>query len=639
MIYSFLRIQDMKYQRTEFEEVFADVAFESDKDNSRLEVPISRKTPYIFLTFIFLLFSFFWVRTLWLAIFEGEQWSLIAARNTERVFPILAPRGIIYDYSGEALVENVPIFRIVVDLTRMPQDKNILASQLGYIAKSLEIPQSELEDRLAKSESSTNLVLIREVKQENAVELSLIQAQNDIFWMSIESVPERVYRDSTAFAHVLGYTSEVTKEDIGSQANYLPTEEIGKTGIEASFDGILRGITGKNIFVVDAKGKTDKTFIEQEAKSGKNIRLTIDSKLQKALFKSLAQETKKAGARSAAAVALDPRDGSVRALVSFPSYDNNAFAQGISSEDYSKLISDNAKPLLNRVVSGLYPSGSVIKPVVGLAALTEKVITPQKRISDPGFITVSNIYDPSIIYTYRDWKAHGSTNFVEAIAESCDVYFYTVGGGYGDIIGLGIDRLAGWLRQFNLDKETGIDLPSEVNGLIPTPEWKEKEKGEPWVLGNTYHLSIGQGDLLVTPIGLATAISSIVNGGTVYKPKLIESIFEKKDFENKTEGQVINKISASEENFNWVKRGMRAAVNSSEGTAKLLNQVKVSVAAKTGTAQVGSKRTHAWIAAYAPYDDPELVVVVLIENGGEGSIAAAPVAKAALDAYFEDKDQ
>ncbi len=629
----------MKYQRTEFEEIFADVAFESGKENSKLEVPFSRKTPYIFLAFILLLFSFFWIRTVWFAVFEGEQWSLIAARNTERVFPILAPRGIIYDRSLEALVENIPTFRIVVDRTRMPKDKNILARQLSDIAGSLKIPQSELEASLVKSENETYFVLVRDVKQENAVELSIIQTQSDIFWMSIESVPERIYKDSTAFAHILGYAGEVTKEDIGTQSKYLLTEEIGKTGIEASFDNILRGVTGKNIFIVDSRGKTDKTFIEQEAKSGKNIRLTIDSKLQNALFKSLAQETRKAGAKSAAAVALDPRDGSVRALVSFPSYDNNAFSQGISSEDYSKLIADPGKPLLNKVVSGLYPSGSIIKPIVGLAALTEKVITPQRRISDPGFITVQNIYDPSIIYTYRDWKAHGSTNFIEAIAESCDVYFYTVGGGYGDIAGLGINRLANWLGQFNLDKETGIDLPSEVNGLIPTPEWKEKEKGEPWVLGNTYHLSIGQGDLLVTPIEMATAISAIANGGKVYKPKLVESIFENKELENKIESQIVRKIDAPEENFTWVKRGMRAAVNSADGTARMLQNVNVPVAAKTGTAQVGTKRTHAWITAFAPYEDPELVVVVLIEHGGEGSVAAAPVAKAAFDAYFDDKDE
>lgn len=624
----------MKFPKTEYEEIFVDVALKSEKDNSKIEVPISRKTHYIFMAIVFLIFSFFWIRTAWISIFQGEKWSLIAERNTERIFPILAPRGIIYDYSLNPLVENVPTFRIVVDRTRMPKDRDILAKQLEDIAKSLGILRTELENRLANEESSPYFVLARDIKQESAVELSFIQSQNDIFWMSIEAIPERFYKNSQDFAHILGYTGEVTKEDIGSESKYFATEEIGKTGVEASFDSILRGITGKNVFVVDARGKTDKTFIEREAKSGKNIRLTINSNLQKELFRSLAEEIRKNGAKSGAAVALDPRDGSVRALVSYPSYDNNAFAQGISSEDYSKLISNTARPFLNRVVGGLYPSGSTIKPIVGLAALNEKVITPQKRINDPGFITVQNIYDSSIVYTYRDWKAHGSVNFVEAIAESCDVYFYTVGGGYGNIVGLGIDRLASWLSEFNLNQKTGIELPGELSGIIPTPEWKEKEKNEPWVLGNTYHLSIGQGDFLVTPLELAVAISAVANSGTLYKPKLVESIFEDKKYESRVDSQIVKKIDNEAENFNWVKKGMRAAVNSSEGTAKIFQQVKVPVAAKTGTAQVGLKRPHAWIAAFAPYENPELVVVVLIENGGEGSVAAAPVAKTALDSYF-----
>ncbi|OHA47073.1 MAG: penicillin-binding protein 2 [Candidatus Terrybacteria bacterium RIFCSPLOWO2_01_FULL_44_24] len=624
----------MKFPGTEFEEIIADVSRQDDSKGLQLEVPINRRAPQVLLLIIIIVFSLFWIRTAWLTVFKGAQLAAIAVKNTERIFPIIAPRGIVYDRNGEELVKNTASFRVIVDRTRLPQDKSVFSAQIEKIAGILSMSLADLEDKIMQAPQAPYFVLLREITQENAVALSVFQSENDIFWLDVESVPKRKYKDGSFFSHILGYTGEMTKDDLASHSNAFLTEEIGKTGVEFSFDNILRGITGEHVFVVNADGKTNRNFVARESKSGDNIRLKIDAKLQRAIYASLQKETRQSGAKAAAAVALDPRDGSVRALVSLPGFDNNVFSQGISSEDYNKLIQDNAKPLLNRVISGLYPVGSTIKPMVGLAALAENVISPTKRIFDPGFITVKNIYNPSITYTYKDWRAHGGISFVDAIAESCDVYFYTIGGGYGDVVGLGIDRLAAWLKNFNFDQKTGIDLSGELSGTVPDPAWKQEKKNESWVLGDTYHLSIGQGDFLATPLELAVATAAVVNDGTIYKPNLVDAIIKSDGTEDKKASQVIKYIDADKDYFDLVKKGMRGTVNSPEGTAKLLANVSVPVSAKTGTAEVGSKVPHAWVTAFAPSDNPELVIAIIIEHAGEGSAFAVPVVRDAFDAYF-----
>ncbi len=625
----------MRFRFTEFEEFYSDMSHKRENADMRLEVPMSKRTPYIFFGVISLVIGLFWVRAGYLSLWQGQEFSVLAARNTERIFPILSPRGIMYDRTGEALVENTPSFRLVVDRSRMPKDKALLEEQLGRIGSALGANIDMLTEQMMRASETPYFILARGVSQESAVALSILQYEENMLWIDVETVPERAYVDGKIFSHVIGYTGEMSKDDLVSYPGAFATEEIGKNGIESSYDDILRGVTGKKVFVVDSRGRTDRSFVGRETESGTNIRLGIDAALQRVLYASLERETRRAGATSGAAVAIDPRDGSVRALVSFPSYDNNLFARGISSAEYSKIADDARKPLLNRAVSGVYPVGSTVKPVVGLAALSENVINASRRISDPGFISVQNIYDPSIVYTFRDWKAHGSVNFTEAIAESCDVYFYTVGGGYGDIKGLGIERLSNWLKKFGFNEKTGIDIPGEKSGLVPTPEWKEKEKGEPWVLGDTYHVSIGQGDLLGTPLELAVATAAIANGGTLLKPHIVDAVLRHDGGEDKVPSEIIRAIDASSSNIGLVKKGMRATVASGEGTAKMLSQVPVSVSAKTGTAEVGSKRTHAWLTAFAPSENPELVLVILVEHGGEGSAVAAPVARDALSAYFD----
>jgi len=331
----------------------------------------------------------------------------------------------------------------------------------------------------------------------------------------------------------------------------------------------------------------------------------------------------------AAGVALNPNTGEIMALVSFPNINNNKFIQGFTKEELEKIIQDSSKPFLNRAISGVYPPGSTIKPLIAAAVLKEGVVTPNQTINCTGSITVYNKYYPNIFRIYHDWKIHGITNIIKAIAESCNVYFYTVGGGYGEIQGLGIEKINYYLEKFGLGKISGIDLPEERRGLVPDKNWKEKTKNEDWYIGDTYNVSIGQGDMMTTPLQMALATAAVANNGTLFKPQIVSKIGDKS-----ISSQVLEKnIIDDEEIFRVVKKGMREAVIS--GSAKYLYDLPIKAAGKTGTAEAsGNKSPHGWFTCFAPYEKPEIVLTILIENGGEGSSVAAPIAKEVLKWYF-----
>jgi penicillin-binding protein 2 len=341
------------------------------------------------------------------------------------------------------------------------------------------------------------------------------------------------------------------------------------------------------------------------------------------------------GVKKAAGLAIDPQNGGVLALVSLPSFDNNLFVQGISTQDLAALDADPNQPFLNRAVSGQYPSGSLIKPLIGAAALEEKIVSPEQTVSCQGGIRVAHQYQPEIIYHFRDWKTHGITDIIKAIAQSCNVYFYTIGGGYGQREGLGIERIKKYLEYFGLGQATGIDLPHEENGLIPDPEWKAQAKpDEEWYLGDTYHVAIGQGDIMVTPLQITRAIGVIANEGVLYQPQIVDKVVDlNKDLIKDIPKQIIRENFIETEYLKIVQKGMRQAVVS--GSAGALASLPVKAAGKTGTAQFGKQgQTHAWFVGYAPYPEPEIVLTILIEGGGEGSQVALPVAKQVLEWYF-----
>jgi penicillin-binding protein 2 len=402
---------------------------------------------------------------------------------------------------------------------------------------------------------------------------------------------------------------------------------IGKDGLEKSYDNFLEGKNGIDHIEVDSKGQAQRLVSSTSPEPGDNLYLTINSGLEQILADSLQAELQSSGGKAGSAVAIDPRTGAVLAMVSLPTYDNNIFSKGTSQEAYQKLINDPNKPLFNRSTSGTYPSGSSIKPFIASAGLQDGVITANTTINAPASITVGN-------YVYPDWKLHGLTDVRKAIAESVNIFFYAVGGGWDKIKGLGAQKMHDYLIKFGFGSPLGIDLPSEASGLIPDPAWKEKTQHLPWYLGDSYHMAIGQGDVLVTPLQMANGIATIANGGTVLKPYLVSKITDQNGKVIKENQKVVlNSGFISAKNIQIVQQGMRQAVTA--GSARELKGLPIPVAAKTGTAQYGDQdKTHAWMVAYAPYNDPQIAIAVILEGGGEGYATAGPVVNDALSWYF-----
>jgi penicillin-binding protein 2 len=379
---------------------------------------------------------------------------------------------------------------------------------------------------------------------------------------------------------------------------------------------------------------------EKSPKPGQAIELNLDNGLQIELYNALKSRNKNV---KAAAVALNPKTGEVLAFLSLPGFDGNAFARGISSKDYQALLSDPNLPLFNRVIAGTYPPGSTVKPMVAAAALNEKVVTAKTIIVDRGVLVIPHQYDPSISYNFVGWKRDGlgPMDIKSAIAQSSDIYFYVVGGGHpsSQVKGLGPDKLADYYRKFNLGQTTGIDLQGEKSGVVADPNWKanyyedDQILGQ-WYLGDTYHISIGQGDMLTTPLQVAQFTAIIANNGVGMKPKILKKILGGKDFQPEVSVQKF----LSDDILHLVQEGMRETVLS--GSGRQLNTLSITAAGKTGTSQFdGSdpKRTHAWFTAYAPYEDPKIVITVLVEAGGEGHAVAVPVVKQALEWWAENR--
>jgi len=355
--------------------------------------------------------------------------------------------------------------------------------------------------------------------------------------------------------------------------------------------------------------------------------LSVDLDLQKFITDDLQKALDELGIQQGVVVAANPKTGEILSMVSLPAFDNNLFVTSGNNEQITKIMSDQNKPLINRATSGVYPFGSTIKPFIASAGLQEKIITTSTTIQDPGEIRVGQ-------WVFPDWKVHGTVDVYKAIAESCNVFFYSVGGGWQNIKGLGIDKIKQYLTYFGFGSKTGIDIPSDAEGLVPSPDWKKKVKNESWYIGDTYHVSIGQGDVLVTPLQLLNGVSAIANGGSLLKPHFVWKILDKdgkvlQEFQR----EVVRENFVSKENIEVVREGMHQATT--EGSARQLGNLPVAVAAKTGTAQFGNEgKTHAWITAFAPFEDPQIAIVVLVEGGGEGNSTAQPIAKDILQYYF-----
>ena len=612
------------------EEIFPDSSFSPGGDVSyerekKLEVPVASRLLTVLQLLMLSTFLCLFLYILYLNVWQEDIYRDLAQQNTQRIFYTPAARGEIFDSKGNVLATSVSAFDVELRIRELPkreEDLEILIRSLAYEEEAVEQIRSRITD--AKTKNLDRILVLAKLSSDDVARLQKQISQ--ISGVVFRERPMRVYPYKQYTAHVTGYTGSASVEDLRVRRDYRAGDEIGKAGLELFYEDSLRGTSGSATLFVNSTGEVLGERVISPSQKGIDLRTTLDLDLQRISFDALTSALQEKGLGRGSVVALDPRDGSIRALVSLPSYDPNNFARGLTIQEYSKLLADRDKPLFNRAIGGTYPSGSIIKPIIAVAALQEGIISPSKYLYTAGSISVPSKYDPSVVYTFLDWKNHGAVNMREAIAVSSNVYFYMIGGGYEGQEGLGIQRIKEYLSLFGWGEKRGIDLPGEQNGFIPSPQWKYETKKEEWYIGDTYHISIGQGDVLATPLQIAVSIASFANGGKLPVPHIIESIGT--DMQ-RVEGRNLN---LSPGIIQVVQDGMRQAVMS--GSSQLLKALPVHVAGKTGTAQTGKETTHAWFVGFAPYEDPELLLVVMMEEGGE-STGATAVAYEIFKQYYK----
>lgn len=602
----------------------------TEKEAARMEKPFEKKWFDILWWVILFVIVVLFCRVFFLTVIKGAYYRDVSKGNSIRSVVIQASRGRIFDRSGIALVNNVPSIDAVIIPANIPRDTARIKEIANIVSEILKMDEAEIQTKLENDVSnSLNAILLKEnITQDES--LVLLEKNNIIPGVSIEKTAIRSYVDGSIFSHILGYEGKIEKKELDQKQGYLLTDYIGKQGIEKSYEQYLRGAHGADQVEVDSMGNIKREVGIINPKPGNDLVLSIDADLQKKLYDSLNDILEKTKTKTAAAVAINPQNGEVLAMVSIPSYDNNLFAQKISQIDYAKLTNDTDKPLFNRAISGEYPPGSTIKPAIATAALSEGTITPSTIIS--GLDGTLNIGS----YSFGDWKTHGPSDVRTAIAQSNDIFFYTIGGGYGNIEGLGMSRMKKWYNLYGLGESTGIDIGGESSGLIPSEQWKLDKIGEKWSVGNSYHAAIGQGYVTATPLQLANYVAAIANGGTLFKPHIVSQIKKNDGTSILVQPQIIRSDFVSADVLKVVQEGMRQVVT--DGTAQPLKDLPVEVAGKTGTAQFGtSNQTHGWLVSFAPYTNPQIAMAVLVEGGGEGFTSALPVTKEVYEWYFGKK--
>lgn len=581
-----------------------------------------------------LLFTGLFSKLYYLQIVRGAEYYGAAEINRIRPVSIIPPRGVIFDSNGERMAYNVPDFALYVTPADLPEGQEEEDAQFVEIGEILGQDPYDLVKTFARVPRSSvaRFEVARGLSQEQAVRLE--SGINKWQGIGVLPIEERAYGAGEQAAHVLGYTgpiSETEYQDLKAEGYFLP-EHTGKTGVEKIYQSELRGTAGVRYIEVDSKGREVALLGETAPIPGNNVRLNIDMELQRVAYEALKTAVEDFESPGGSVIVMDPQSGAVRAYVNYPGYDNQAFINGIGSEAYQALLDDPRHPLLDRAIQGEYPSGSTFKMVVAAAGLEEGVITPTSSVLSTGGLRVG-------IYSYPDWKygGHGQTNVIKGLAESVNTFFYVLGGGWDGEGGLGVDRIVRYGRQFGLAEKTGIDLPSERAGFLPSRQWKLETKGERWYLGDTYHVSIGQGDILVTPVQVANMTAAVANRGTLYAPRLAKEFIMPNGTVRTLEPMVLRERVAAASAIDTVREGLRAAVT--RGSALSLSTISVPLAGKTGTAQYSSTgKPHAWFTGFGPYDNPEIVVTVLVEKGEESTRAATPVAKKIFEWYFGNKN-
>jgi len=648
---------------------------------------------------ILLVLGLYLIRLWQLQFLEGGSWQAHAEQQHSRLVAISPPRGIIYDREGKVLVRNVPAYNVTITPGRLPEDPERERAVLMRLAQLIDVPYSttqgldipkyqgdlriagraafppygaepepgllEMVEKGRWSEPYKPIVVEQNIERDLAL---LITQESSVTLpgVGVEIISRRSYAYGSQISQILGFLGPIPAEQVAdyeSKGYDTNVDRIGYAGVEAHMEEFLHGTPGRRLVEKDVLGQELQTLSETPASSGDNVFLTLDMELQQATEEALRAGLEAVSSKRGVAIVLDPRDGQVLSMVSLPTYDNNMFSKKLDTEAYRALLSDPHRPLINHAIADQVPPGSTFKIIPATAALQEGVINRYTVIYDPGRITLPNKFapdDPKLAQTFYCWinlqngGGHGPMTIVDALAQSCDTFFYEIAGGFEEtrFEGLGIARLAAYARLFGLGAPTGIDIPGEAEGLVPTPTWKRKTYQETWTTGDTYNVGIGQGNMLVTPLQMANAFAVVANGGTLYVPQVIHHVED-------AEGNIIrpftpiisDTLDVAASVWQIVREGLDLAV-SETGTGKQaeLTDLGINVAGKTGTAEycddIALKAgrcdvakgktlpTHAWFAAYAPTEAPEIVVLVWIYDGGEGSVTAAPVAREIMEFYF-----
>ena len=618
------------------EEIFLDSMNPLEFDQAHHEGRIEQSISSNFFSAILLLCGLgvliFGGRIVYLQIFKGNAFASQAENQSLIVSTIPPPRGLIVDTFGEILANNTSSFDVIFYGAEFKKAKIPLETLKGNLIRVIDIQYSDIvNENFPKSEKNIpqEVVILQNIEAKTI--LAIQTHADDLPGILVEEHFRRLYGRGRAFSPVIGY-SGLSKDDA------VGTLE-GKLGIEQEYDTELKGKAGKKIIQVDAARQVQRIKTIEEPTAGKTLVLEINAGLQEKAYSALSAAITREGQKAGAVVAVDPRNGAIRALVSYPSFDNNLFTKSLSQKDFENIFLNPNKPLYNRAISGEYAPGSTIKIIMGAAAIAENIIDPLKQIFSAGFIKIPNPFRPGESTIFKDWKALGWVDLRHALAMSSNVYFYSVGGGYEDQQGLGISRIKEYETLFGLGSKTGIDLPGENSGNVPDPEWKATYRpSDPiWRIGDTYNVSIGQGDTLATPLQVAMYTTAFANRGTIYTPHLIQKILDPVSTSTVYEhtAEVLKENFIDQQALDTVREGMRLAVTG--GLSQTLLSIPTEVAGKTGTAETGRPGDHSWFTGFAPYDNPELVLTILIEHGKGGSVEAVPVAKEILDWYFRQR--
>lgn len=572
---------------------------------------------------LLILITLLGLRVWQLQIRDGHYYQELARDNRTRSIVLEPARGLLYDRNGQLLANNVPSFNLYVSLEDV-KDRPALIQQLS---QHLTIDQEVLQEKLSKHRLKTRVKIKGGLTLKEA---ALIESHRlDLPGAVIQPEYQRNYPLGAYASHLIGYVGEVSESQLKQEAfrDLHQGSVIGQYGVERTYDQNLRGHAGRELIEVDALGHTKRSISVHRPRSGDDYYLTIDIRLQRLAENLLGNE-------SGAIVVLNPITGEILSLASRPTFNPTALSRGMPASQWQELLQDSRHPLTNRAIQGQYPPGSTFKIVMAAAILDTGTFLSSDSISCQGGFQFGR-------RTFRDWKrgGHGLVNLKKALAESCDVYFYKAGNR------MGIETIGSYARQFGLGQKTGIDLPAERSGLMPSVDWKLRVKGEPWYPGETISVAIGQGFLMATPIQMAQVVASVARGGHLAQPHVIRAI------RHRATGMIQEwsapsprRIGLSAKTFSDIQKGLTAVVE--EGTARGMRSSLVSIAGKTGTAQVVGLRSgpkndtpkelkdHAWFVGYAPVDDPQIAVVILVENMGHGGSAAAPLAKELIEAYI-----